>query len=845
MYKYPQLKKSEFIETSLAPVLDIVSKEKKVVALLGDYNIDLTKDENNDFIDVLCSNAFFPVITIPTRITDHSETLIDNIFINSNRYPIIAGNLLVGISDHLPQFALMETDAIKDNTSVEKYYLDWKSFNENQFIEKFKQIDWKSKLQLEQLDPDLSFKNFFNNLTIMIENHVPLKKVSKKQYQRKAWITRGIHKSIQCRDKLFKQFKSEKDSGAKVVKFQQYKRYRNQIVKLIRQSKKLHYRNFFTQYIQNPKKIWGGINELIKMRSSKSSNKITLKVGSEIKTDSTEIANEINGFFTNIVTKIRENIPPTKKSFTEFLSPPTRQSFFFSPITSQEIVKIIKGLDAKKATGPLSIPNKILIILIEDISVILSSIFNLSLTTGKFITSLKTAKVIALYKNKGSEQEVQNYRPITLLSNVDKIFEKLVHNRLINYLDRYNILFERQFGFRKRHATIHNLITLTEKVRKDLDKGDFSCSVFLDLQKAFDSVDHAILLKKLEIYGIRGLPNKWFQSYLMDRKQFVEIQGERSSLSDIKFGVPQGSVLGPLLFLIYVNDLQNSIIYSTAFIFADDTAINYANKSLKALKKRINIDLKLLSHWLHANKIAVNVTKTETILFRDPHKKFEYNVKLKLQGKLLKFTNQTKYLGVYIDENLNWKYQIDKLAMKLRQANGVLSKLRHFVVRETLIQIYYAIFQSHLNYSLQVWGQNLSVNNRLFILQKTALRLMTFSRPDASSQPLFKQLKIPTIKELIFSSNIKTVYNVLKQLAPTGISNALDLTYVRGRIMTRGNSKNLLRRCEVRTSTYGLHSIKYTSIVNWNSLQNFSKTKLTDFTYSKIKSITREYLSLH
>ena len=236
--------------------------------------------------------------------------------------------------------------------------------------------------------------------------------------------------------------------------------------------------------------------------------------------------------------------------------------------------------------------------------------FNLSFELGKFPSLLKLVKVIPIFKNKNS---THNYRPISLLSNIDKILEKIVHKRIISFFEVNNVFFTRQFGFRSKHSTAHSLIALTEKIRNSLDKGKFTCGIFIDFQKAFDTVDHEILLQKLKHYGIRGISNSWFRSYLQHRKQFVCVSGQSSDTKEIKYGVPQGSVLGPLLFLIYINDIANSIAYSEPYIFADDTALVYSDHSLKSIKKRINIDLKLLVHWLNANKIALNVSKTEKI----------------------------------------------------------------------------------------------------------------------------------------------------------------------------------------------------------------------------------------
>ena len=250
----------------------------------------------------------------------------------------------------------------------------------------------------------------------------------------------------------------------------------------------------------------------------------------------------------------------------------------------------------------------------------MSQIINLSFSTGHFPSNLKTAQVIPIFK-KDSPLECSNYRPISLLSNIDKIFEKLMFSRIIKFLETSHCIYPLQFGFRKHHSTNDTLVNITENIRSALDKSQFACGVFVDLQKAFDTVDNTILLKKLEHYGIRGIGNSWFHSYLSNRSQFVSILGYNSSLKIIMHGVPQGSVLGPLLFLLYINDLHDAIKYCMVHHFADDTNLLLFDTSLKSLRKKINIDLKLLCHWLNVNKISLNTKKTEyTVFYLDTNK---------------------------------------------------------------------------------------------------------------------------------------------------------------------------------------------------------------------------------
>ena len=234
---------------------------------------------------------------------------------------------------------------------------------------------------------------------------------------------------------------------------------------------------------------------------------------------------------------------------------------------------------SSKATGPHSIPTEILKLIKPNICHPLKEIINLSFATGIYPDILKIAKVIPIFKNKGDELLVSNYRPISLLSNVNKIFEKLAYSRLYSFLNLHNCIYELQFGFRAHHSTNHALISLTEMIRNALDNSNFACGIFIDLQKAFDTVDHEILLKKLDYYGVRGLANNWFKSYLSNRQQFVSINGFNSKNLTMKYGVPQGSVLGPLLFLIYINDLHKAIKYSVTHLFADDTNLLVTNSN--------------------------------------------------------------------------------------------------------------------------------------------------------------------------------------------------------------------------------------------------------------------------
>ena len=273
-------------------------------------------------------------------------------------------------------------------------------------------------------------------------------------------------------------------------------------------------------------------------------------------------------------------------------------------------------------------------------------------------------------------------------------------------------------------------MNILERVRNHLDDGGFACGVFVDLQKAFDTVDHDILLSKLDHYGIRGVTNTWFKSYLSNRSQYVVVSGAKSKMKTIQHGVPQGSVLGPLLFLLYINDLHHCIRTSETYHFADDTHLLNLAETVWSLCGRVNSDLRVLVSWLNANKISLNASKTEYIIFRSNRRPLDTIPKIKISGKHLVPSKTIKYLGVHLDEHLTWKQHVSFVANKLRRANGAISKLRHYLPLNQLVNVYHAIFSSHIRYACQTWGLcDNTTTHRIHVLLNTTIRLMTFQHP--------------------------------------------------------------------------------------------------------------------
>ena len=653
---------------------------------------------------------------------------------------------------------------------------------------------------------------------------MPLKKRTHKEIkqQYKPWITKDILNSIRTREKLYTKFIKAKDKGKDIKDdyHKKYKELRNEILKTCRKSKKGYFCNYFISNVNNVKNVWKGIKSLINIKSCSKSQPTSLLVKNELICDPKVVAETFNNYFSTIASELQGKIYHFGKDFSSYLRNSNPNNFFINPTDKIEIINIINNISTNKATGPHSIPTDILHIIKFYIAEPLADIINLSFEKGSFIENLKMSKVVPIFKEKGSHLDCNNYRPISLLSNLNKIVEKLMHERLYAFLSKNKCFYDLQFGFRNGHSTDHALIDLTEDIRDALDANKFAVGVFIDLQKAFDTVDHDILVKKLEHYGVRGVSNNWFKSYLSNRKQFVTISQVNSDFQHMELGVPQGSVLGPLLFLLYINDLHSTIKFCSTRHFADDTNLLIKNKSLKQLKKHLNFDLRQLVSWLKSNKISLNTSKTETLIFRHPNKVINYDLKVKMQGKRLYPSKYVKYLGILIDPHLNWSHHTDLLAPKLSRAIGMLSKIRHFVPIDILRNIYFGIFSSILMYGAQIWGQ--CHNNhvkRVIKLQEKAIRIINFAEYHQPTSNLFNNSKILKFQDSISLKNFLYVHNSLKGHLPSIFTNKFEYLQEIHNHNTRISTLHCVKLPKSRTLAYGINSITGQSVRAWNYFQ--------------------------
>ena len=355
----------------------------------------------------------------------------------------------------------------------------------------------------------------------------------------------------------------------------------------------------------------------------------------------------------------------------------------------------------------------------------------------------------------GDSNNFSNYRPISILPCFSKILEKLIYSRISTHLLENNILYCHQYGFRKKYSTELALLQLVNNISSALEDEKFVIGVFLDLTKAFDTVNHKILVSKLNRYGLQDVALKWFSNYLMDREQYVSINGCLSTKSKIPVGVPQGSILGPLLFLIYINDLAMTCNKFLPILFADDTNLIASHSDLNTLVEHVNEELLEVSRWFQLNKLTLNIKKCNFMIFSNINKTFpEDKPRVLINGTEICQVPYTKFLGVIIDDHLNWKQHIDVVCMKSMKMLGILRKICPFVLPSSHLTLYYSLLFPHINYCNIVWAATFPTYlTKLLIIQKRFLRMITHSNRYEPSAPLFiKYSLLPIDKVNVFQT---------------------------------------------------------------------------------------------
>ena len=779
LYRSPSYNSIPEFTTHLLHKVDLIHKEGKSILITGDLNIDLLKYQSNpntaSFLDNMIVKNLIPKITKPTRKTETSATLIDHIFTNIENTFCLAGTLLTDISDHYSNFISIK---FKSQQKLFPQTYTYRAITQTSLANlnnSMQEHDWNDIYNAS--DVNIAYELFEKQLSRLLNTHLPIvsKKFNRHRHKYQPWITKGILRSLKQKEKLYIHMLKAKNTPSFSVKEQKYKRYNSVYNKCVKAAKNIHWKNTFETTKHDMKKTWENINKLINRNSKHISQSNSFSDDKQEYNTPTEIANGFNKYFTNIGPSLSKNIPSSHIKAVDFLSNRTTlNSLYLYPATPPEIAKIIKLMKPKTSTGHDNISPKVLKSIDDTIALPLTHIANLSMSTGIFPNRMKIAKVITIYKSDDTTL-FKNYRPISILPTFSKILERLVYNRLYKFLKTHSLLSNSQYGFIKNLSTEQAILELQDSVVKSLAKKHYTIGIFLDLTKAFDSLDHSILISKLYHLGIRGLALNWFQNYLSNRKQFTSYLNATSNSEIITHGVPQGSILGPLLFLIYINDLPDNLVNSKAILYADDTNLIFHDKDLKKLITSINSELPKVQSWFSANKLTLNTKKTHSIIFHNRQQAIPTDeIILKFGNNTIQQKSDMKFLGIYLDKNLNWKKHITYKCNQILKVNYLLSKLKHTISTDILTTIYNSLILPHITYAITSWGNMKNKEmDRLEKLQKKAIRFVNKSKYNSHTDPLFKQSKLLKLQDIYNIECIKIYLRHKAQILSPYLSNQL------------------------------------------------------------------------
>lgn len=847
---------------------------KSQVIISGDYNINLLQVQNDNFIskylDSIFSSGYLPSITLPTRysLQHGTASLIDNILLSSpdSSIPnVTSGIFTSGMSDHYACFVILKLaePIVKKSNTPKFVYVNRETPERIQkFKESLAQQNILNSLDCSSLnlDPNHNYNIFESILTNEKSNAFPPVKVKydKHRHAGEKWATVGIARSTAFRDELLGLSRDSIPGSTEFIYYKKYlKDYQRILRATIRTAKRLYFAETFDRFKNDIKSTWSTINNILNRNSVPKQLPGSFLINDIVTSDRQEIANGFNNFFVNIGSNLAKDIgsPSTRINFNDYLkSEKTDSTFQFDLVSPNTVGKIIDSLKNKASSGYDCISTRLMKQIKNEILEPITLIINQAIMTGIFPDKLKLAKVIPIYK-KADERLLENYRPISLLPAISKIFEKVIHKQVFRYFTDHDLFFHNQYGFRTNFSTESATVELIDRLLGFMDKNETPFAIFMDLSKAFDTINHKILLSKLDFYGFSDPALNLLNSYLSKRYQYVDLQGVVTEKSLINTGVPQGSILGPLLFLIYMNDICHATSILDVISYADDTTLvgslekikQLSNGSHKSHSEIINCELNNINDWLLVNKLSLNVAKTKYMVFYKPGRKVK-NISLSINSICLQSTESFTFLGLTIDYQLTWKHHMNNICSKVSRTAGVLNRLKRLLPENVLQIIYNSLILPFLNYCLLSWGY---INtDRLLLLQKKAARYIVNARRSDHCEPIFLRLKILKIDDLFLLKILKFYYKQKNDFVlPLYLKNLTLLENASLHPHFTRQHRNLHCTGTSKVFTEGTIPFQTTSLINYanerelpSRFKDFVTNTNTKVKYNKLRSKPRDVL---
>lgn len=747
IYRSPSNAKTDLFTSTLNDILPTFSHFKSVV-LTGDINLDIKPlnldTRSQDYLNVLAFHGFLPAHTLPTR----GPNCLDHIILKSKS----------------PSISLVfDTTTTDHNSSLLGLHVKKTKVNINNTISKidFDKLD-KSMEEMDLspiysiLDANIAAETLVNVMSGAISANTRVIKLPARKKILKPWITPGLLRCMKHRDLLHKNVKKFPDNNILVISYKRYRNFCNRILKKVK-------RQFDTEELSkagnNSKVLWEKIKRITHTsKTQNSSAQLISQVDSP-----TQSCNAINSFFAEIGKNLANKITHNRTLFQQTIAKSTLSTSFVLDETDPiEIISIINSLRANAATGWDGISPVILKRYSSILAPVLNHIFNLCFQTATFPSPFKKAVIHPVFKS-GDKESVNNYRPIAVLTALSKVLERLINKRLVSYFDKFNVISPQQFGFRKNKSTTDAVQELTGYIVNKLNSHKKVLTIFLDLAKAFDTIPIPILLNKLDQLGIRGLQLQFFQSYLTNRTQMVKVGDHTSSELPICYGVPQGSILGPTLFLAFINDLCNLPISNAKIVsFADDTALTFSADSWMELQNLAQDGFNSAYNWLLSHTLTLNTSKTKLITFSLTSKSQPKTpilikahscqtfsqISLPCQCPPITPVDNIRYLGITIDKFLNYKTHVNLLTGRVRKLIYVFKNLRH-VANSTIIRsVYHALCQSIVTYCITCWGGALKTTLKpLEIAHRAILKVASFKPISYPTTTLYKNWNVLNVRQ--------------------------------------------------------------------------------------------------